>query len=344
MRKALIALCLVLAVCAIAAAGGKSESSSSGGGQGAAALQKVEFLLNYTISADHSPYYIAMEKGWYREEGLDVNIIVGKGSGYSVQMVDTGKADLAIADAANPIVMRDDGAMIKIIGVVFDKIGNCAWFWNDSGIKTPQDLIGKTAALPATDGHKVMWPAFCKLVGIPVDSVKWINIDAAAKVPSLASRNCDVTFELFYTLPFYERALGKDKVGYFLWNDYGYDVYAHSYIASDDTIKNNPELLRKMLKVNYRAWQYALEHQDEAIETLAKYHPINIDEYKASFTYMTELFKTDRYKNQGIGYIDPVRMKLTYDTVNEYQKQLSFPAEDAYDTSLLPNPMYKYNF
>jgi hypothetical protein len=59
---------------------------------------------------------------------------------------------------------------------------------------------------------------------------------------------------------------------------------------------------------------------------------------------MTELFKTDHYKNQGIGYIDPARMKLTYDTVNEYQSKLSFPVEDAYDASLLPSPMYKYNF
>jgi NitT/TauT family transport system substrate-binding protein len=335
MKKALIVLCLALAVCSIATAGGSAAKSG---------LEKVDFLLNWKITADHSPYYIALDKGWYKDEGLDVNIIVGQGSGYSVQVVDTGKADLAISDAAVPVTMRQDGANTKIIGVIYDKIANCTWYWKDSGIKTPKDLVGKTAAIPSNDGHKIMWPAFAKLVGIPEDSVKWINIDAAAKVPSLASHNCDITFELFISLPFFESALGKDNLGYFLWNDYGYDVYAHSYIASDTIIKQKPEMLKKMLKVNYRAWQYALENPVEAIDILSKYHPINKDEYVESLKVIMELFKTDRYKNIGIGYIDPDRMKLTWDTVNEYQTPLSFPVSDCYDNSLLPSPMYKYNF
>jgi NitT/TauT family transport system substrate-binding protein len=344
MKKALIALCLALAVCTLAIAGGKSDSGSApAAGTASAAPEKVEFLLNWKITADHSPYYIAVEKGWYKDAGLDVNIIVGQGSGYSVQFIDSGKADVAISDAAVPVTMRQDGAKIKIIGVIYDKILNCSWYRKSSGINTPKDLIGKTAAIPPTDGHKVMWPAFCKLVGIPADSVKWINIDAAAKVPSLANRNCDVTFELFISEPFFKTALGDD-LGYFLWNDYGYDSYAHSYIASDDVIAKRPQMLKKFLDVNYKAWQYALNNPKEAIEILAKYHPININEYIESFEVLKEAFRTDRYKNVGIGYIDPARMKVTYDLVNEYQKPLSFPVTDIYDSSFLPNPMYKYNW
>jgi NitT/TauT family transport system substrate-binding protein len=340
MKKGFIVFCLVLAVCGFAAAGG---SSASGGGSKSAGPEKVEFLLNWKITADHSPYYIALEKGWYKEAGLDVNIIVGQGSGYSVQVIDAGKADIAISDAPVPVTMRQDGAKVKLIGIIYDKHPNCSWFRKSSGIKTPKDLAGKTAAIPPTDGHKVMWPAFAKLAGISADSIKFINIDAAAKVPSLANKNCDVTFELFISEPFFKTALGDD-LGYFLWSDYGFDAYAHSYITGDDTIKNKPEMLRKMLNVNYRAWQYALNNPKEAIEILAKYHPINKDEYVASLNVIMEFFKTDRYKNIGIGYIDPARIKTTYDLVNEYQKPLSFPVTDVYDSSFLPSPMYKYNF
>jgi NitT/TauT family transport system substrate-binding protein len=189
-----------------------------------------------------------------------------------------------------------------------------------------------------------MWPAFAKMVNIPADNVTFINIDASGKIPSLVSKNCDVTFELFTSLPFFKTAMGADNVGYFLWSDYGYDAYAHSYIASDDTIKNRPEMLKKMLKVNYRGWQYALEHPAEAIDILAKYHPINKEEYVESLYVVMEFFKTDRYKNTGIGYIDPNRIKVTYDLVKEYQKPLSFQVNDCFDSSFLPNPMYKYNF
>jgi NitT/TauT family transport system substrate-binding protein len=178
---------------------------------------------------------------------------------------------------------------------------------------------------------------------VPADSVRFINIDAAAKIPSLASRNADVTFELYNSEPFFRSAMG-DQAGFFIWSDYGYDSYAHSYIASDEMIQKRPEMLRKMLKVNYRAWQYTLENPVEAIETLSKYHPINRDELVASLRVLMEFFKTDRYKNIGIGYIDPARMKVTYDLVNEYQKPLSFPVTDIYDSRFLPNPMFKYNW
>jgi NitT/TauT family transport system substrate-binding protein len=205
-------------------------------------------------------------------------------------------------------------------------------------------LTGKTVAVPATDGHKVMWPAFAKQVGVDPNSVKFVNIDPAAKVSALASRKADVVFELFTGKPFMEKAIPADQLGYFVWADYGFNAYAHSYIASDKTIKERPELLKKFLKVAYRAWEYTLNNPEEAIEILSEYHPINKVDYLGNLKVCMEFFKTDRYKNYGIGYIDPQRIRETYGLVDQYQQKLSFPVEDCFDANLLPSPMYKYNF
>ncbi|HOI98945.1 MAG TPA: ABC transporter substrate-binding protein [Rectinema sp.] len=89
---------------------------------------KINFLLNWTISGDHAPYYVAMDKGWSKEEGLDVNVMIGQGSGFSVQMVDAGKAQIGISDAPVPIEARAKGARIKIVGIIFDKHPNCMFF------------------------------------------------------------------------------------------------------------------------------------------------------------------------------------------------------------------------
>ena len=334
---AICALIIVSAFTMLFAAGATEQGS-------VAELEKVDFLLNWKITGDHAAYYVAQEKGWFEEEGLDVNIIVGQGSGYSVQAVDSGKADIAISDAPVPITNRQKGANVKIIGIIFDKHPNCTFFWKDSGITTPQDLAGKTVAVPATDGHKVMWPAFAKQIGVDPNSVKFVNIEPAAKVSALASKNADAVFELYTGKPFMEKAVPAEQLGYFVWADYGFNAYAHSYITHDDTIESNPEMLRHFLKAVYRAWDYTLQNPEEAIEILSKYHPINKADYLANLKVVMEFFQTDRYKNQGIGFIDPTRIRETYSLVNTYQQELSFPVEDCFDDSFLPSPMYKYNF
>ncbi len=315
---------------------------------GSAAAQdtmKMDFLLNWKISGDHAPYYVALEKGWYDEVGLDVNVVLGQGSGFTVQSVDTGKAQMGIADAPVAVAGRAKGANVTIVGIIFDKHPNSMFFWNDSGIVEPQDLVGKTVAVPASDGHKVMWPAFARLIGIDPDSVEFVNIEPAAKVAALAGHRADAVFELYTGQPFMAKAIPADELGNILWADYGFDLYAHSYVANNDVVENNPELIRRFLDATYRAWEFTLQNPEEAIEILAKYHPINQDDYLANLMLVREFFMTERYKNEGIGYIDADRAQKTLDMVAEYQGvDIEFTAQEMFNNSFLPTPMYTFDF
>lgn len=333
MKKRMIKTLPFLLLCAILV-------SLSGSAQMAAAPEKVDFLLNWKITGDHSPYYVAMKKGWFKEAGLEVNIIVGQGSGYSVQAIDSGKADIAISDAPVPISSREKGAKVKIIGTIFDKHPNCTFFWKNTGISQPKDLAGKTVAVPATDGHKVMFPAFAKLIGIDPKSVNFVNIEPAAKVSALASKKADAVFELYTGKPFMEAAIPPAQLGYFLWSDYGFNAYAHSYIVSDDTAAKKGETLRKFLNVVYKAWEYTCNNPKEAIDILAEYQPINKEEYLKNLNTVLEFIKTDRTRKKGLGYIDPAQINSTYELVNDYQSKLSFPVKDCYNDSFLPKTPY----
>ncbi len=308
-------------------------------------LTKVNLQLNWRIVGDHAPYYVAIDKGWYKEEGLEVNVIIGQGSGYTVQAVDTGKADIGICDAPVAVVGRTKGAMVKIIGIIFDKHPNSMYFWKDSGITKPQDIAGKTVAVPAADGHKVMWPAFARQIGVDPDSVKFINIDPAAKITALASHNADVVFDLYTGKALFEKAIPPDQLGNFIWSDYGFNVYAHSYIARDDVLKNQPDMIKKFLKATYRAWKFTLENPVEAVAILAKYQTINTDDIMSNLKLDMDFFRTEHFANDGIGYIDPARMKDTVDIVAKYMGvAVTFPPEDAYSSDYLPKPMYKAKF
>ena len=333
--KKVIAICLILLVSLSVFAQGSSEAKVTEDG-----LEKVDLLLNWTIAADHAPYYVAIKNGWYEEAGLDVNVIIGQGSGYSATMIDAGKADIAISDAPVVFAYKEQGADVKIIGTIFDRHPNSMFFYKDTGIEKPQDIVGKTVAVPATDGHKVMWPAFASMIGVDPDSVEFVNIDSTAKVSALVSRNADVVFELLTGYPNFATAIPEDQFSYFLWADYGFECYAHSYITSSKTIEERPEMLRKFLDVTYRAWEYTITHPEEAIRILAEYQPINIDDLVASLIIEQSFIITDRFKEHGIGYIDPAGIQATYDLVNTYQTKLNYAPEDIYDDSFSPAVPY----
>ncbi len=334
MRKTIVILVMALVVMSMVFANAATETKEAG------SLEHIDFLLNWTTTADHSPYYVALKNGWYKEAGLDVNVIIGQGSGYSVQMVDAGKADIAISDAPVVFAYRNEGANVKIIGTIFDKHPNTMWFWKDSGITKPQDIVGKLVAVPPTDGHKVMWPAFAALIGVNPDSVNFLNVEASGKVAALSSRNADVSFDLLTGIANYQAAIGKENLGYFLWADYGYQCYAHSYIASDDTIAKRGDVLKKFLDVTYRSWEWCITHPEEAIEILSEYQPINKDNLLTALYIEQSFIMTDRFKEHGIGYIDPAGMQSTYNLVNDYQTKLNFKVTDVYDASFLPTKKY----
>ncbi len=327
--KKLLVLMLVLVLCMTGISAAMGES-----------LEKVNFLLNWTIAADHAPYFVALKNGWYEEAGLDLNVIIGKGSGFSVTSIDTEMADIAISDAPVVFKFRQDGAKVKIIGIIFDKHPNSMLFFDDSGIKQPSDIVGKTVAVPATDGHKVMWPAFAAMIGADPESVEFVNIEPTAKVSALASRNADVVFELKTGTPNFEAAIPEGGFSSFLWADYGFECYAHSYITSDKTIQERPEMLKKFLDVTYRAWEWTVNNPAEAIQILSEYQPINTADLEKSLDIEMDFLKTERYKEHGMGYIDPAQIQATYDLVSTYQEKLDYPVEEIYDASFLPATHY----
>jgi NitT/TauT family transport system substrate-binding protein len=190
-----------------------------------------------------------------------------------------------------------------------------------------------------------MFPAFARQIGIDPASVKFLNIEPAAKVSALATKKADVVFELYTGKPFMEKAIPSDQLGAILWSDYGFKAYAHSIIARNDVIADNPDMVRKFLKAAYRGWDYTLKNPEEAIAILAEYHPINRTDYVANLKVVMEFFKTERYRKYGIGYIDPARMEDTINIVGKYMGiAINFKPEDAYTSEFLPDPPYKYEF
>ena len=309
----LIVLPLVLAVVGLVVGLGPDSPSAQ------QPPQKVVFALNWFPVGDHAAYWVALEKGYYRQRGLDVDMQNSKGSGDSIAKVDTGRADVGLADSAVVIASAARGSRIKVVGMVFDKSPLNIWSRKEAPITKPKDLEGKSVAAPPGDGQRQMFPAFARLHGIDPSKVTWVNVEPAAKVPALAEKRVDAVADYTTGLPFYEKAIGKGNAVMLPWADHGFDMYSMSIIASEKTMKERGPVLKAFLEASYLGWRDVMSDPKSALEIFKKRVPeIDLSIIEPNMMMGLDLMKTDRYAKNGIGWMEEKKMCDSVDLVNTY--------------------------
>jgi len=301
-----LALVLVLVVAAAAPAA-------------AQAPQKVVFALNWFAVGDHAAYWVALEKGYYKEKGLDVELQNSKGSGDSIAKVDTGRADIGLADASVVVPRVAQGAKIKVVGAVFDNTPLNIWTRKDTGISKPKDLEGKTLAAPPGDSQRQLFPAFAKINGVDESKVRWVNIEPAAKFVALSEKRADAVPDYTTGQPFWEKAVGKDNLVMMPWHRFGFDTYSMSIFASEKTMNERPKVLRDFLEASYRGWRDVMENPRAALEIFKKRVPeIDLALIEPNMMLGLDLMRTDRFAQNGIGWMDRSKMCRTVELINTY--------------------------
>ncbi len=303
----------------------------------AAAQEDFKFALNWFPVGDHAAYWVALDKGYYADAGLNVTLENSKGSGDSIAKVDTGAADAGLADSAVVIASLARGTTIKVVGMVFDTTPLNIFSSADNPIKTPKDLEGKSIGAPPGDSQRQVWPAFAKANGIDSSKVTWVNVEPAAKIAALAEKRVDAVADYTTGLPLYEKPMGEGNVVMMPWAENGFDMYSMSIIASEKTMTERPDALKKFLEASYKGWRDVMADPEAAMVIFKKRVP-EIDEklLGANMAMGLQLMQTDRYKENGIGWVEKEKMCSSVDTVNTYMglpKEVS--CDDVFTTEFL---------
>ena len=132
----------------------------------AGAGEAVNLILNWTPTADHSPFYYAKAQGWYEKAGIDLTIETGKGSGVSALKVGSGGSPFGIADLATMLVARSKGADDVALMSIYANTGQTFYWLKSYGVNGVKDFPGHKIGNPPGDASRVMWPAFAKAAGI----------------------------------------------------------------------------------------------------------------------------------------------------------------------------------
>jgi len=280
----------------------------------AAAQDKMQLQLNWFHLADHSPIYLALKKGYYKEEGIDLTVLRGSGSADSAKKIDLGQSDIGISDAPTVLTAISKGANLKMVAVVYDKAGNNLFFRKSANIKAPKDLIGKKIAVPPADSHRVLWPAFAALHGIDPNAVTLVNVKPEGKQAIVAANEVDAAFDLYTSYAIWEKVLGKGEVGHMLWADFGLPIYGHTYFVNNDLLQKNPKLVERFLRATHKGWRDAKANPKASIDAMVEMVPgLDGATLLATMPQILDLCVTERSAKHGLGWIEPELMQKTMD-------------------------------
>src|SRR6476660_5332807 len=122
-------------------------------------LHPVTLILDFVPTGEYVPHYTALEKGWYKEEGLDVKIVRGQGSADTLKRIAAGQGEVGIADISTVIAGRaNSDVKVKGIALWYRRPPHGIFVRADSPIKSPKELEGKKLAISPGNSHQVLWP------------------------------------------------------------------------------------------------------------------------------------------------------------------------------------------
>src|SRR5258705_33396 len=237
----------------------------------------VRFALDWRSEGPAAPYFVAIDKGYYKAEGLDVSIDPGSGSVEGINRVASGAYEVGFADINSLVKYRDNprNLPVKAVMMVYDTPAFSIVALKKSGIKGPKDLEGKVLGAPAADGAYAQWPIFVQANKIDASKVKIENIGFPVREPMLAQGKVDAIAGFWFSSYMNLKANGVpgDDIVVLLMRDYGVDLYGNVIIANPDMMRDSPKLVAGFVKATIRGIQDTVKDPEGAIDSLIKRNP-----------------------------------------------------------------------
>ncbi len=269
----------------------------------AGALKPVSMTLDWIYEGPNLGFLVAHDQGFFRDAGLDVSIVAGKGSANTAQLIANKAAQIGFADGYAASIGISKGMNIKTIGSVYRGNPSAIMALADSAIKSPKDLEGKTVAMVASSGQFQQWPAFVKGAGLDASKINIVNLTPPSLGPALIDRKVDAIGGYVQSYVPIIELRGKKAVRSFWFSDYGVNVVSNGIIAHNDLIKSNPDLLHAFVPASIKGFLYARQHPDDAAATVKKYSPtVDVAIIKREFEVSWKTWVTPNTKGKPLGW------------------------------------------
>ena len=309
---------------------------------------KIPFTLDWKFEGPSAPFFNAIDKGYFKDAGLDVEISPGKGSLDAIPKVATGSFPLGFADINSLIKFLDQnpGAPVTAIMMIYDKPPFAVIGRKSLGIKSPADLPGSVLGAPPPDGAWAQFPSFAKANDLDMNKIKVEPVGFPTREPMLAEgKVASVTGYSFSSfLNLVRLGVPEDDITTILMADHGLKLYGNAIIVNTDFASSNAKVVKSFLGAVGKGWKDAVSNPSSAIDALVKRNPAadkNLEERRFNLALSGNVM-TDYVLKNGMGNIDKARFEAAIAQLSETYKYKTKPNAKLYFTdAYLPKGGFK---
>jgi len=289
-------------------------------------LEKFPFRLNWTLYGEHAPFFVARDKGFYAQEGLEVEIQEGSGSTTVAQLVANANSPVAYVDAATMMRGVANGMPIRAVGVTLQQSPMAFIYRADAARPTKiSEIKGSRIAITAGDASLAIFTAFMGKLGMKLEDVQMITVATpASKEQAVLARQADALLGYFMDQGPRMQLQSGVKMGWTrLYDMAGVTTLSSAIITNNNWIKEakNQDQLRRFLRASQRGWQYSFDNRAEAAEIFRKAAPVFTQEIALLEVDGTmSIIRTERTKGKPIAWSDIGDWKDSQDLLSTFAK------------------------
>ncbi len=309
----------------------------------ASAQTAVKFALDWKFEGPSAPYFVAIDKGYYKAEGLDVTVDTGPGSVAGISRVAAGTYPLGFFDINSLVKFRDQNPDQKVQAVmmVYDVPPFAIVSLRKSGINSPKDLEGKILGAPAPDGAFAQWKAFVKANKFDDSKVKIDNVGFPVREPMLAQGKVDAITGFSFSSVFnlMQNKIPAADISVMLMSDHGLVLYGNAVMVNPEFAKANPKIVAGFVRATIKGFIDTAKNPEEAIKSVMKRNEtadlaIELERLKMA---LKDNMVTPWVKANGVGDVDVARLTKSIDQIGDTFEYKNKPtAADIFTSEFLP--------
>ncbi len=303
----------------------------------------IKFTLDWAIQGVHAPIGVAIEKGYFADEGLDVSFERGSGSADSISKVAAGTFDMGFGDINSLMEfnVKNPETPVKAIAIYYNKSPMAVMSLAETGIAEPKMLEGKKLGIPSGSATRRLMPLFSQVTGFDLAKVDVPAIEPKLQQTLLLTKEIDaIAPYTISALPnLNKEGYSPDKLNIHRFADFGLDLYGNAVIATEAFLEENPEQAKGFLRALTKGLQYTISNPDEAVEIMASYddlYEIPVERERLQIAIDT-LFLSPEVEANGFGPVEASRFKQTIDqVVDGFELETAPEPDQIFDDQFLP--------